>query len=680
MIDKNFSGQDFSGQDLSNRDFSYSIIKGTNFKNANLEKANFSGAQAGLQAVWKNSLVILISLLTILLIVILEILSRRTAELIIFTNFKDNPETIGENIWTAIIILIIIGVFVFQIRKGIEEAFKSTATAGILFVCVSFIHIFIQSLLGVISRDNVTSITGYFTRFMGRSAITSVTGIGICLVAVAIAIGILIVQIAHGNTAKKIVIFTAWLIIVPTSALLYQTFIKSDVKITVFISAIIACIVVYISQIFATEASKTKKEFAIIFDIAVNLASIGGTSFQGAILTDANFSEAFLKNTNFQGANITRTYWRYAKGLNFASGKEKYLSNPLLIKLVVNGDGKNENLDNHDLRELNFSKFSFENASFVNTNLYQANLSEANLSEAFLVRTQLESTDLTNATLTGACIEDWLITKTTKLDNIECKYIYMKHTENGKDDRMPRKNEFKSTDFINFITSIQDTIKLYHNGDVNPQLAMHVLQSLSRECHTTLEITKLERKQEGVIIELKIPGLLNQEIFKETYYERYSKYLELFVTDPEGKLNPIEKTIIHNGIIMGNYNENIEGNTIMTGERKINTGGGNYNERIQGDYVEGNYYAGGEPQSLAQAAGEIQQLLKQLEQTYPTTTTSQQMVVAAEAIKHIESNPSLKKRAINAAKEGGLAAFEKAIDNPAGAFIVNAIKGWQEVE
>jgi hypothetical protein len=118
----------------------------------------------------------------------------------------------------------------------------------------------------------------------------------------------------------------------------------------------------------------------------------------------------------------------------------------------------------------------------------------------------------------------------------------------------------------------------------------------------------------------------------------------------------------------------------MSGDRHINTGGGNYNERIQGNYVQGNYYAAGQPQSLAQAAAEIQLLLKQLEQTYPTTTTSQQMVVAAEAIKHIESNPSLKKRAINAAKEGGLAAFEKAIDNPAGAFIVGAIKGWQEAE
>jgi CHASE3 domain sensor protein len=118
----------------------------------------------------------------------------------------------------------------------------------------------------------------------------------------------------------------------------------------------------------------------------------------------------------------------------------------------------------------------------------------------------------------------------------------------------------------------------------------------------------------------------------------------------------------------------------MTGERNINTGGGNYNEQIKGSYIQGNYYAAGQPQSFAQAAAEIQELLKQLEQTYPTTTTSQQMVVAAEAINRIESSPTMKQKVINAVKEGGLAAFEKAIDNPAGAFITGAIKGWQEIE
>ncbi|BAY67135.1 hypothetical protein NIES22_72980 (plasmid) [Calothrix brevissima NIES-22] len=132
--------------------------------------------------------------------------------------------------------------------------------------------------------------------------------------------------------------------------------------------------------------------------------------------------------------------------------------------------------------------------------------------------------------------------------------------------------------------------------------------------------------------------------------------------------------------LQGDNNKVNQGDTTMTGERNINTSGGNYNERIQGDYVQGNYYATGQPQSHALAAAEIQALLKQLEQTYPTTTTSQQMVVAAEAINRIENNPTMKQKVINAVKEGGLAAFEKAIDNPAGAFVVGAIKGWQEIE
>jgi len=87
-----------------------------------------------------------------------------------------------------------------------------------------------------------------------------------------------------------------------------------------------------------------------------------------------------------------------------------------------------------------------------------------------------------------------------------------------------------------------------------------------------------------------------------------------------------------------------------------------------------------ERQNLAVAAAEIQQLLLQLSKTYPTATTSEQMVVAAEAIRRIESDPNWKQRVINAAKEGGLAAFGKVLDNPVGALITGAIKGWLETK
>lgn len=115
----------------------------------------------------------------------------------------------------------------------------------------------------------------------------------------------------------------------------------------------------------------------------------------------------------------------------------------------------------------------------------------------------------------------------------------------------------------------------------------------------------------------------------------------------------------------------------MPGDRTINTGGGTYIERLSGTYIQGHYYAKGESKNLAVAAAEIQALLQQLESTYPN---SGQRLIAEKAVRHIENNPKLQQRVINAVKEGGLAAFEKAIDNPTGAFLTGAIKGWQDVE
>lgn len=83
-------------------------------------------------------------------------------------------------------------------------------------------------------------------------------------------------------------------------------------------------------------------------------------------------------------------------------------------------------------------------------------------------------------------------------------------------------------------------------------------------------------------------------------------------------------------------------------------------------------------QNLAEAVAQVQQILRQLSDSYPTNTTTEQMIVATETIKKIESDPSLKQKLISAGTSGGLAAIEKALDNPIGAFIVSAIKGWQE--
>ncbi|VEP14582.1 conserved hypothetical protein [Hyella patelloides LEGE 07179] len=114
----------------------------------------------------------------------------------------------------------------------------------------------------------------------------------------------------------------------------------------------------------------------------------------------------------------------------------------------------------------------------------------------------------------------------------------------------------------------------------------------------------------------------------------------------------------------------------MTGDRNINLGSGNYNERIEGDYIQGNYYNAPQKQNLAQAAAEIQELLKQLDKTYDTSTDLGKEKVASETIKKIENNPELKARIFSALKAGGISALDSLIDHPAATFVVAALEDW----
>ncbi|BAY10042.1 hypothetical protein [Calothrix sp. NIES-2098] len=99
--------------------------------------------------------------------------------------------------------------------------------------------------------------------------------------------------------------------------------------------------------------------------------------------------------------------------------------------------------------------------------------------------------------------------------------------------------------------------------------------------------------------------------------------------------------------------------------------------------AEGGIQSGGQlfdlssKQNLDEAAKEIQQLLEQLSTTYPTTTSTDQIIVAAKAVEEIENNPALKQRVIGALKAGGTEALKELIDHPAVNILLATIEGWQ---
>ncbi|BAY41483.1 hypothetical protein NIES2111_58790 (plasmid) [Nostoc sp. NIES-2111] len=105
-------------------------------------------------------------------------------------------------------------------------------------------------------------------------------------------------------------------------------------------------------------------------------------------------------------------------------------------------------------------------------------------------------------------------------------------------------------------------------------------------------------------------------------------------------------------------------------------------DTVNANQIGGNItnYNPGQKQNLAQAAAEIEQLLNQLSQTYPTATTSEKMTVVAKAVDEIESNPTLKARVIGALKAGGTEALKELIDHPLINILLASIDGWQEAE
>jgi hypothetical protein len=87
-------------------------------------------------------------------------------------------------------------------------------------------------------------------------------------------------------------------------------------------------------------------------------------------------------------------------------------------------------------------------------------------------------------------------------------------------------------------------------------------------------------------------------------------------------------------------------------------------------------YAPEQKQTLAEAATEIQQLLKQLEQTNPSATQ-------AEKIEHIndETTPKFKKRVVGALQATGEAAIDEfVLENKYLKVAKAAIKGWMKPE
>ena len=88
-------------------------------------------------------------------------------------------------------------------------------------------------------------------------------------------------------------------------------------------------------------------------------------------------------------------------------------------------------------------------------------------------------------------------------------------------------------------------------------------------------------------------------------------------------------------------------------------------------------YGSEQQQTLAEAAKEIEALLKQLDNTYRTDTMSGQIDAAKEAMNRIKGNTPLADKILRAVKAGGISALQQILNHPAASFVLGFIGEWQ---
>jgi uncharacterized protein YjbI with pentapeptide repeats len=465
-------------------------------------------------------------------------------------------------------------------------------------------------------------------------------------------------------------------------------------------------------------------------------AELGRANFKGAVLRGANLSGAILNRSVFSRPKYAKIYdTELSEAYNRASLRGANLSGADLIEANLSGaDLIEADLRDADLSEAKLIKTQLwgadlRSAFLIRTDLTGANLAGAKLSAANFIGTILIEADLTmteavgtsfkQAILTGACIEDWNISSHTKLDEVICDYVYLKRC---RKERRPHNGNFTRGEFTRLFQEIDNTIDLIFRNGINWKafaLAFNQVNARILDTNEEGEIFLREYKVLGdgmIALKVTTPPGIDKVKLRNELINCYKKIASL-----EGELKAKNKelknkeywlkslydrlllpsTQINKSTLNIQNIQNVKGDTNLVSEpnkqytfqapvgsvenqghiassgNQNNIGNASGEAKAEMKSIQHIHnYAPEQKQTLAEAAAEIQNLLKQLEQTNPSATE-------AEQIEHIndETTPKFKKRVVGALQATGEAAIDEfVLENKYLKVAKAAIKGWIKPE
>lgn len=498
---KNLRGRNFKGQNLTGAKFIGADIRGANFTKAILKEADFTRAKAGLQRRWTIFLVTI----SLFLSVISGLISAR-ATLWIADFFT--PDIIKQyTIRPGVIVLIVLAIFfIATIREGLGAA--TEAGAGAVAVAVAG-----AGAVAVV----VTAAGAGALAAQGAVAVAG-TVQAAAAVAVAVATAGAVTGVGAGAAAVAVVVAVA---------------VAAGVGVGVPGAATATVAMAGLGIYVAWRALVGDEKHALIGNIAIAFATTRGTSFRNADLTDANFTEATLKSTDFRTANLTRTCFRNTEKLDRARVGNSILADTRVRELLITGNGYNKSYVGANLQGANLTGANLNKANLKQANLSEATLHQANLESANLTETQALATNFTAAYFTGACLEAWNIDGHTKLDRVDCRFVYLlEYPKSGTDDRERRPHHiskcFEPGDFEKLYKKIMETVQILLKNGINPEAFTVGFQNLMREFPdiTRDSIQVFEKKGDDVLLTFNVPKGTDKGKFEQTWDEGYQARLE----------------------------------------------------------------------------------------------------------------------------------------------------------
>ncbi|MBE9050505.1 pentapeptide repeat-containing protein [Nostocales cyanobacterium LEGE 11386] len=583
FINADLRKANFTGADLREANFTGADLREAKFDSANLEKANFSEAKFGLQFHWIIIYLSFSFLLVIIVGIILAILANIVGSAISDAVIKITKEPNYKNENILYLATLLASLINFIILVIFRKVIISISTLGITITLI-IILAFFKEILYKGETANITFLIIIYLLI-----------VSIFLIAISVqSLVFNFIKIIAGNKILIISIFVTLAVTIYVSqAAIFTELPSADKNFGMVLST--AVYQVFLVCFIAWKAIGGSQEWAWPYKLAIAIAAIKGTSFYKANLTDSDFNNANVKHIDLREAILTRTYWVGVQGIETAQLDRNYYLNQLEVRqLVIEKVLEYKDFYNLNLQGINLQGLDLTDFNFIDSDLRQSKLEGVKLFNTKLVRTKLGEANLNNADITGAYIEEWGVTKTTKIDNIKCDYIYLRlETKKDRDPhRMPPSNEgnFQPNGFRDFLKSVLDTLKIYHDQEINSKVAIQVLKAMTKKYpEVKLEVIGIEHNKDNKkSIRLKVDGDINYDQFEKEYGSIYEETLDIY--DSHGSIpNTVAMAADFIEAVNKNpsqkiYNESIviEGGEVkmsidQSRQQNINTGGGNFN-------------------------------------------------------------------------------------------------------